>query len=74
LVNIYASMNITVEESWIKECAVIFYAGSFAVSRLGDIIYDHIIASRVGSLMLEEYLDFPVGGVDDNAAWTGFVW
>lgn len=32
------------------------------------------MAPRVGGLLLEEYVDFPVGGVDDMAAWTGFMW
>ena len=48
--------------------------GSFAISRLGDIIYDLVIAPKVGSVLLEEYIDFPVGGIDDDAAWTGFMW
>jgi hypothetical protein len=74
LVNIYAMVNITVQPSWINECAVLFYLGSFAVSKFGDIIYDRIMASRVGNLLLEEYVDFPVGGIDDDAAWTSFMW
>lgn len=50
------------------------FLGSFAVSRLGDIVYEFLIAPRVGGLLLDEYVTFPVGGVDDNAAWTGFMW
>ena len=29
LVNIYAMLGISVQESWITECAVIFYAGVY---------------------------------------------
>lgn len=50
------------------------YSGSFAISHFGDILYDLVMAKRVGGLLLETYVDFPVGGVDDNAAWTGFMW
>lgn len=32
------------------------------------------MAPTLGGLLLEEYFDFPVGGVDDDAAWTGFMW
>ena len=70
LVNIYALVNVTVQPAWINQCALLFYAGSFGVAHFGDIIYDLIIAKRVGGLLLQEYLDFPVGGIDDDSAWT----
>mmetsp|Transcript_2491 Transcript_2491/g.3823 ORF Transcript_2491/g.3823 Transcript_2491/m.3823 type:complete len:644 (+) Transcript_2491:52-1983(+) len=78
LVNIYATMNASgegplVEPEWINACGVIFYAGSFGVSRFGDLIYP-LLAPFLGGLLLEDYFEFPVGGVDDDAAWTSFMW
>lgn len=77
LVNIYAAMNETgdgplVEPQWINECAVIFYAGSWALSTFGDLVYP-VLAPYLGSTLLEQYLDFHLGGIDDDAAWTGFM-
>lgn len=48
-------------------------AGSFGVSRFGDLIYP-LLAPKLGGLLLEQFFDFPVGGVDDDAAWTSFMW
>jgi hypothetical protein len=78
LVNIYTEMNATgqgplVEPEWINACAIIFYAGSFGVSRFGDLIYP-LLAPTLGGLLWDNYFDFPVGGIDDNAAWTSFMW
>lgn len=78
LVNIYIIMNSTgqgplVKANWIKECGVIFYVGSWATAKFGDLIYP-LLASSVGTLLLEEYNSFPVGGVGDDAAWTSFMW
>jgi hypothetical protein len=47
--------------------------GSFGVSRFGDLIYP-LLAPSVGGLLWDNYFDFPVGGIDDNAAWTSFMW
>lgn len=47
--------------------------GSAAVSYFGDIIYP-LLAPYLGATLLPSYLDFPVGGIDDDAAWTGFMW
>lgn len=49
------------------------HIGSWAVSRLGSVIYP-VMAPLLGPLLLEEYNQFHVGGVGDNAAWTGFMW
>jgi hypothetical protein len=78
LVNIYAIMNSTgqgplVEASWIKECGAVFYLGSWATSTFGALVYP-LMAPQLGGLLLEEYNSFPVGGVGDDAAWTGFMW
>ena len=77
LVEIYAMLNASgngplVEPQWINECAVIFYAGSWGVSLFGDLLYP-VLAPYLGSLLLENYLDFHLGGIDDDAAWTGFM-
>jgi hypothetical protein len=47
--------------------------GSFGVSRFGDLIYP-LLAPTLGGLLWDNYFDFPVGGIDDNAAWTSFMW
>ena len=78
LVNIYANLNASgegplVEPQWINECAVLFYAGSFGVSHFGDLIYP-FLAPKLGGVLLEQFFDFPVGGIDDDAAWTSFMW
>lgn len=78
LVNIYAALNASaqgplVEPEWIRRCGVVFYAGSWAVSRFGHLIYP-LLAPTLGPLLLEEYNNFHVGGVGDDAAWTGFMW
>ena len=74
LVQIYSMVGKTVDPAWINECGVLFYVGSFAVAKLGDIVYNLFIGKRVGALLLESYLDFPVGGIDDDAAWTAVMW
>jgi hypothetical protein len=43
------------------------------VSRFGDLIYP-LLAPSMGGLLRDHYFDFPVGGIDDNAAWTSFMW
>lgn len=77
LVAIYAMLNASgegplVEPEWINECAVIFYAGSWALSTFGELVYP-VLAPYLGSTLLEQYLDFHLGGIDDDAAWTGFM-
>ena len=32
------------------------------------------MAHKLGGVLLDQYADFPVGGVADDAAWTGFMW
>jgi hypothetical protein len=57
----------------VMHLAVSVVTGSFGVSRFGDLIYP-LMAPTLGGLLLEGYFDFPVGGVDDDAAWTSFMW
>lgn len=33
-----------------------------------------LLAPTLGGLLWDNYFDFPVGGIDDNAAWTSFMW
>lgn len=74
LVEIYAMVGKSVESEWIKECGVLFYVGSVATSKLGDLVYNLFIAKRVGATLYESYLDFFIGGIDDDAAWTAVMW
>jgi len=78
LVNIYAIMNSTgegpmVEARWIMDCGAVFYLGSWATATFGALVYP-LMAPQLGALLLEDYNSFPVGGVGDDAAWTGFMW
>ena len=43
------------------------------MSTFGALVYP-LMAPRLGGVLLDQYTDFPVGGVADDAAWTGFMW
>ncbi len=49
------------------------FSGSYGTSIFGDLVYP-LLAPYVGGTLLEQYLDFHLGGIDDDAAWTGFMW
>ncbi|GMI37411.1 hypothetical protein TrRE_jg12794, partial [Triparma retinervis] len=85
LVNIFDNMNKTcnpegrtsycptTKPRYINECSLAFYAGSYAVSKFGSIIYP-FLSHRLGEYMTSAaYVDSEVGGIDDNAAWTAFM-
>jgi len=85
LVNIFDAMNKTCDTEgrmsycpttkpiYINECSIAFYAGSWAVSTFGSIIYP-FLSHRLGEYMTSAaYIDSEIGGVDDNAAWTAFM-
>lgn len=72
LVNIYAMANRTVNGSDIDQCAVTFYAGSWAIRLLGSLIEPLEIGGA--PTFAEHFLDLPLGGIDDMAVWTGRLW
>ena len=85
LVNIFAAMNATCDTEgrtgycpltkprFITECSLGFYAGSWAISKLGAIIFPFISHTMGGALTGSGYVDNSIGGVDDDAAWTSFM-
>jgi hypothetical protein len=86
LVNIFQAMNNScynepgtlsycpqTEPYFIRECSVVFYAGSWAVSTFGNLVYP-IVATRLGEFLTSNrYVDHTIGGVDDDSAWTAFM-
>ena len=57
----------------LEECKVIFDLGLWAEKAFGQILFEAEYAKQV-PLMAERMLDLPVGGIDDMAIWTGWVW
>jgi len=82
LVNIYTLANETLDPSygpfplieplWIEECSLKFMAASIGVKYFGDLIYPYY--AQKAPFLPENFIEFPVGGVDDNAMWTGWMW
>lgn len=63
----------TTKPRYINECSLAFYAGSYAVSKFGSLVYP-FLSHRLGEYMTSSaYVDSEIGGVDDNAAWTAFM-
>ena len=50
-----------------------FYAGSWAVSKFGKIVYPFLAKTLGEYLSGSAYIDSEIGGIDDNAAWTAFM-
>eukprot|EP00042_Codosiga_hollandica_P054489 m.738714 g.738714 ORF g.738714 m.738714 type:complete len:865 (+) comp58911_c0_seq1:2-2596(+) len=65
-------VNITVEASWIDDCSAIFFTGSEAIKAFGADLYGLEVAPA--PFLGEQYIDFFLGGVDDMAAWSAFMW
>jgi hypothetical protein len=65
--------NFLIKFTCLLICLKIF-SGSWAISLFEDLVYELVMAERVGGLLLDEYIEFPVGGIDDDVAWTGFMW
>jgi hypothetical protein len=73
LLAIYASVNRTDATAGdIEECAAIFFAGSEAIKSLAALAEPLEIAPS--PTFGEHYIDLPLGGLDDMAAWTGRMW
>ena len=63
--------NVTVVA--LEECKVIFDLGLWAEKVFGQFLFEAEYAKQV-PLMAERMLDLPIGGIDDMAVWTGWVW
>ena len=75
LIGIYALANESdwlqpsfpnpVKPAWIEECSIAFHVGSWAVATFGDLIYPYF--EKASPFLAENYITFPVGGVEDDA-------
>ena len=76
LVNIYSYapqwVNRTVNASSIEKCSLLFQAATIAMQDAGALAYP--VEVQPAPFLPESYMDFTVGGLDDNSAWTGFMW
>ena len=63
--------DVTVEA--LEECKVLFDLGLWAEKVFGQVLFEDEYAAKV-PVMAERLLDLPIGGVDDMAVWTGWVW
>eukprot|EP01052_Picozoa_sp_SAG31_P001570 SAG31_NODE_53_length_30139_cov_31.002197_12_plen_911_part_00 len=57
----------------LEECRTLFDLGLWAEKAFGQFLFEEGYAKKV-PLMAERILDLPIGGIDDMAIWTGFVW
>jgi len=74
LVNIYVLANQSeTKPQFIRECSLVFYVGSWAISTFGDLVYP-VISKKLGEFLTgNRYIDHVIGGVDDDSAWTAFM-
>ena len=73
LLGIYLEANITdVTADAIDECAVIFWVGAQGIKDLAGLVAP--LEELPAPFFAERYVDFPAGGLDDMALWTGRMW
>ena len=72
LIAILRSDNRTEQESDIGECAAIFYAGSEAIRTIASLVEP--LEVQQSPTLGEVFLDLPVGGLDDMAAYATRLW
>ena len=76
LVQIYAYnpslVNVTVEPQWIIDCGALFMIGTDAIKTFGADIY--LLEVGPAPFLPEQYLEFFLGGIDDMAVWSSFMW
>jgi glycosylphosphatidylinositol phospholipase D len=72
LVKIFAMINDTITETQIYECQAIFTAGAEALIYIGDIV--SLPMTDASPMFQDELLQMPVGGIDDMAVWTSYIW
>jgi hypothetical protein len=65
-------VNKTVNASAIEDCSLLFATGSLAIKDFGALIYPEIIGPA--PFLSESFMDYFLGGMDDNAAWSSFMW
>ena len=72
LVEIFARMNVTVPSLWINECHALFLTAAEGVMHSSDVVFWE--QTWNAPWMVEELLEYPMGGIEDMAIWTGRVW
>jgi hypothetical protein len=65
-------VNKTVNASAIEECSLLFKVATLAIKDAGVAIYPEQV--QPAPFLPEHYNDFFLGGIDDNAVWSGFMW
>ena len=65
-------VNKTVNASAIEDCSLLFKLATVAIKDAGAAIYPEQV--RPAPFLAEHYNDFFLGGIDDNAVWSGFMW
>jgi hypothetical protein len=65
-------VNKTVNASAIEECQALFFTASWAIKNFGSDLFSDMVAPA--PFLPAQFQDFFVGGIDDNSAWTNFVW
>jgi predicted LPLAT superfamily acyltransferase len=58
------------EQSSIRRCGKLFALATWAIQHFGDLLFPHY--AKQAPFLQENYLDFFLGGVDDNAMWTSW--
>lgn len=65
-------VNMTVNASAIEDCSLLFAAASLAVKDAGAADYPDQV--KPAPFLAERYADYFLGGIDDMAVWTSFMW
>jgi glycosylphosphatidylinositol phospholipase D len=68
---IWASMGFNITADAITQCMQTFTLGAWAIQSFGDIIFQ--LFADPNPFMVDHYLDFHVGGVDDMAIGTAWM-
>ncbi|KAK3234000.1 hypothetical protein CYMTET_55729 [Cymbomonas tetramitiformis] len=71
-IEIFAMMGKNVSKSSLEKCSELFFAGSAAVKYLSELVYR--LETKTAPEMVDEYIGLMLGGIDDNAVWTSFMW
>ena len=65
-------VNKTVTPSAIEECEALFFSASWAIKKFGASLFAEEVKSA--PFLPLQFQDFFMGGMDDNSAWTAFMW
>lgn len=76
LVNIYHYapkwVNMTVNASAIDDCLLLFKVATWAMKDVGALAFPEEV--QAAPFLPEYYMNYYIGGIDDNAVWSSFMW